>query len=173
MNTSDVIYMQTELMLALQSCLKKDYSEKNQLKQIDLMRMILEINQDVIVHGISKLEDYQSNAMSFSMLSRGLKLVRGGIEPQVIESILLNTAFANDVDLLESLLVMEGAISIQTLRSPGVTMELLLSYFSFNLQDVLKKSLQDLKLNFSEPLHMKEMEELLENRDLQKGKVDS
>ena len=49
--------MQTELMLALQSCLKKDYSEKNQLKQIDLMRMILEINQDVIVHGISKLED--------------------------------------------------------------------------------------------------------------------
>ena len=173
MNTSDVIYMQTELMLALQSCLKKDYSEKNQLKQIDLMRMILEINQDVIVRGISKLEDYQSNAMSFSMLSRGLKLVRGGIEPQVIESILLNTAFANDVDLLESLLVMEGAISIQTLRSPGVTMELLLSYFSFNLQDVLKKSLQDLKLNFSEPLHMKEMEELLENRDLQKGKVDS
>ena len=158
--------MQTELMLALQSCLKKDYSEKNQLKQIDLMRMILEINQDVIVHGISKLEDYQSNAMSFSMLSRGLKLVRGGIEPQVIESILLNTAFANDVDLLESLLVMEGVISIQTLRSPGVTMELLLSYFSFNLQDVLRKSLQDLKLNFSEPLNMKEMEELLGNRDL-------
>ena len=158
--------MQTELMLALQNCLKKDYSEKNQLKQIDLMRMILEINQDVIVHGISKLEDYQSNAMSFSMLSRGLKLVRGGIEPQVIESILLNTAFANDVDLLESLLIMEGVISIQTLRSPGVTMELLLSYFSFNLQDVLRKSLQDLKLNFSEPLNMKEMEELLGNRDL-------
>ena len=158
--------MQTELMLALQSCLKKDYSEKNQLKQIDLMRMILEINQDVIVHGISKLEDYQSNAMSFPMLSRGLKLVRGGIEPQVIESILLNTAFANDVDLLESLLIMEGVISIQTLRSPGVTMELLLSYFSFNLQDVLRKSLQDLKLNFSEPLNMKEMEELLGNRDL-------
>ena len=165
--------MQTELMLALQSCLKKDYSEKNQLKQIDLMRMILEINQDVIVHGISKLEDYQSNAMSFSMLSRGLKLVRGGIEPQVIESILLNTAFANDVDLLESLLIMEGVISIQTLRSPGVTMELLLSYFSFNLQDVLRKSLQDLKLNFSEPLNMKEMEELLGNRHLQKGKADS
>ena len=158
--------MQTELMLALQSCLKKDYSEKNQLKQIDLMRMILEINQDVIVHGISKLEDYRSNAMSFPMLSRGLKLVRGGIEPQVIESILLNTAFANDVDLLESLLIMEGVISIQTLRSPGVTMELLLSYFSFNLQDVLRKSLQDLKLNFSEPLNMKEMEELLGNRDL-------
>ena len=100
------------------------------------------------------------------MLSRGLKLVRGGIEPQVIESILLNTAFANDVDLLESLLIMEGVISIQTLRSPGVTMELLLSYFSFNLQDVLRKSLQDLKLNFSEPLNMKEMEELLGNRDL-------
>ena len=173
MNTSDVIYMQTELMLALQSCLKKDYSEKNQLKQIDMLRMMLEINQDIVSYGISKIEDYENKTKIFPMLHKGLKLVRGGIEPQVIESILLNTAFANDVDLLESLLVMEGAISIQTLRSPGVTMELLLSYFSFNLQDVLKKSLQDLKLNFSEPLHMKEMEELLENRDLQKGKVDS
>lgn len=156
--------MQTEIMLALQSCLKKDYSEKNQLQQIDMMRMILEINQDVIVHGISKLEDYQSNTMSFPMLSRGLKLVRGGIEPQVIESILLNTAFANDVDLLESLLVMEGVISIQLLRSPDVTRELLLSYFSFNLQDILRKSLQDLKLNFSQPMNAKEIEKLLKDQ---------
>jgi hypothetical protein len=156
--------MQTEIMLALQSCLKKDYSEKNQLKQIDMMRMILEINQDVIVHGISKLEDYQSNTMGFPMLSRGLKLVRGGIEPQVIESILLNTAFANDVDLLESLLVMEGVISIQLLRSPNVTRELLLSYFSFNLQDILRKSLQDLKLNFSQPMNAKEIEKLLKDQ---------
>ena len=42
---------------------------------------------------------------------------------------------------LESLLVMEGVISIQTLRSPGVTIELLLSYFSFNLQDNVRKNL--------------------------------
>ncbi len=155
--------MQTEIMLALQSCLKKDYSEKNQLKQTDMLRMILEINQDVVVHGICKLEDCQNSAMAFPMLNRGLKLVRGGMEPQVIEAILLNTALANDVDLLESLLVIEGVNSIQTLRSPDETRELLLSYFSFNLQDNLRKSLQDLKLNCSEPLSMKEVEKLLED----------
>jgi len=156
--------MQTEIMLALQGCLKKDYSEKNQLRQTDMLRMMLKINQDVVIHGISKLEDYENSTTNFPMLCKGLKLVRGGMEPQVIESILLNTAFANDVDLLESLLVIDGVISIQMLRSPDVTRELLLSYFSFNLQDDLKKSLQDLKLNFSEPLDMKEIEKLLGNQ---------
>ncbi len=155
--------MQTEIMLALQGYLKKDYSEKNQLKQIDMLRMMLKINQDVVIHGISKLEDYENSTTNFPMLCKGLKLVRGGEEPQVIESILLNTAFANDVDLLESLLVIDGVISIQMLRSPDVTRELLLSYFSFSLQDDLKKSLQDLKLNSSEPLDRKEIEKLLGN----------
>ena len=153
--------MQTEIMLSLWGNLKKDYSEKNQLEQIKMLRMILEINQDVIVHGISKLEEYENASTIFPMLCRGLKLVRGGIEPQVIESILLNTAFANDVDLLESLLVIDGVLSIQMLCSPDVTRELLLSYFSFGLQDNLRKSLQDLRLNGSEPLNMAEIEKLL------------
>ncbi len=51
--------------------------------------------------------------------------------------------------------------TIQILRSPDVTRELLLSYFSFNLQDDLRKSLQDLKLNCSEPLNMAEIEKLM------------
>ena len=153
--------MQTEIMLALWGNLKKDYSEKNQLKQIDMFRMVLEINQDVVVHGISKLEDYEKDTAVFPLLCRGLKLVRGGIEPQVIESILLNAAFTNDVDLLESLLVIDGVISIQILRSPDVTRELLLSYFSFNLEDDLRKSLEDLKINFSKPLDMAEIEKLM------------
>lgn len=156
--------MQTEIMIALQSCLKKDYSEKNQLKQMDMLRMMLEINQDIVGYGISRIEDYENKTMIFPMFCRGIKLVRAGLEPQVIESILLNSAFANDVDLLESLLVIEGVISIQMLRSPDVTRELLLSYFSFNLQDNLRKNLQDLKLNFSEPLNMKEIEKLLEDQ---------
>lgn len=153
--------MQTEIMLALQGSLKKDYSAKNQLKQIDMIRMMLEINQNVVVHGISKLEDYQNNTTIFPILFRGLKLVRNGMEPQVIESILLNAALANDVDLLESLLVIDGVISIQMLRSPDVTREILLSYFSFNLQDELRRNLQDLKMNFCEPLDMNEVEKLL------------
>ncbi len=164
--------MQTEIMLALQGCLKKDYSEKNQLKQIDMLRMMLKINQDVAIHGISKLEHYENSTTNFPMLCKGLKLVRGGMEPQIIESILLNTAFANDVDLLESLLVIDGVISIQMLRSPDETRELLLSYFSFSLQDDLKKSLQDLKLNPSEPLDRKEIEKLLGNRGTEALEID-
>lgn len=153
--------MQTEVMFALQNCLKKDYSEKNQLKQIGIIRIMLEINQDVIANGISRLENYQSHSMSYPMLSKGLELVRGGLEPQAIETMLLNTAIANDVDLLESLLIIEGVISIQLLCSPDVTRELLISYFSFDMQDVLRKSLNDLKLNFIEPLNMKEIEKML------------
>ncbi|MDE6567027.1 MAG: hypothetical protein K2K70_04740 [Lachnospiraceae bacterium] len=153
--------MQTEIMLALWGNLKKDYTETNQLKQIDMLRMMLEINQDVVVQGISKLENYENDSAIFPLLCRGLKLVRGGMEPQAIESILLNTAFANDVDLLESLLVIDGVISIQIQRSPDVTKELLLSYFSFNLQNNLRKSLEDLKINSSEPLDMAEIEKLI------------
>lgn len=156
--------MQTEIMLALQSNLKKDYTENNQLKQIDMLRMMLEINQAVVVHGISTLEDYENSTLIFPMLYRGLKLVRGGIEPQVIESVLLNNALANDVDLLESLLIIEGVISIQMLRSPDVTRELLLSHFLFDMQDNIRKSLQDLKINFSEPLNRTEIEKLLEGQ---------
>lgn len=84
-------------------------------------------------------------------------MVRGGMESQVIESILLNAAFANDVDLLESLLVIDRAILIEMLRSSDVTREMRLSYFSFNLQNSFRKIQQDLKMNFSEPLDMKEV----------------
>lgn len=84
-------------------------------------------------------------------------MVRGGMESQVIESILLNVVFANDVDLLESLLVIDGAILIEMLRSSDVTRKMWLSYFSFNLQDSFRKIQQDLKMNFSEPLDMKEV----------------
>lgn len=158
--------MQTEIMLALQSCLNKDYSDKNQLKQIELLRLMLEINQEVIGRGISVLEDYESRTVIFPMLCRGLKLVKSGMEPQVIVSILLNTAFANDIDLLESLLVMEGVISIQMLQAPEVTRELLLSYFRFSLQDILRKKLNDLNINSSEPLSREEVEKLLEKQYL-------
>ena len=51
--------MKTEIMLALYRYLKKDFSEKNQLKQIQMLRTILEINQNVVREGISKIEDYE------------------------------------------------------------------------------------------------------------------
>ena len=155
--------MKTEIMLALYRYLKKDFSEKNQLKQIQMLRTILEINQNVVREGISKIEDYEYNIINFPMLGKGLTLVREGQEPQVIESILINTAFANDVDLLESLLVLEGVSSIQMLRPADVTKELLLSYFSFNMHDHLRRNLQDLKIDFSQPLNKSELRKILED----------
>lgn len=155
--------MKTEIMLALYRYLKKDFSKKNQLKQIQMLRTILEINQNVVREGISKIEDYEYNIINFPMLGKGLTLVREGQEPQVIESILINTAFANDVDLLESLLVLEGVSSIQMLRPADVTKELLLSYFSFNMQDHLRRNLQDLKIDFSQPLNKNELRKILED----------
>ena len=155
--------MKTEIILALYRYLKKDFSEKNQLKQIQMLRTILEINQHVVREGISKIEDYEYNIINFPMLGKGLTLVREGQEPQVIESILINTAFANDVDLLESLLVLEGVSSIQMLRPADVTKELLLSYFSFNMQDHLRRNLQDLKIDFSQPLNKNELRKILED----------
>lgn len=159
--------MQAEIMFALQNCLKKDYSEENQLRQIDIIRIMLEINQEVKGNGISKIENYQGHYMSYPMLSKGLELVRSGLEPKVIETILLNTAIANDMDLLESLLLIEGIISIQMLHSPSVTRELLLSYFSFDMQNILRESLNDLKLNLIEPLNMNEVEKMLKNHSSQ------
>ena len=51
--------MQIETMLALQSGLRKDDYGRNQLGQIDLVRLILEMNQDVNRYGLCKLEDYE------------------------------------------------------------------------------------------------------------------
>lgn len=153
--------MRMDIILALQSHLKKDYSEENQYKQAEMIDLILEINQAVICSGIGKLEDYEHKTRMFPMLFRGLKLVRSGVEPQIIESILLNIALANNIDLLESLLVIEGVSSIQILRSPDLTKELVLSYFSFPVQDQVRERLQHVKLNSSEPLTRKEVEKLL------------
>ena len=157
--------MHIDIMLALHSNLKKDYSQKNQYRQTDLLQMILEINQDVICHGIGILEDYENKTMHFPLLYRGLKLVRNGVEPQDIESILLHMAFANNVDLLESLLVIEGVGSIQTLRSPDLTKELLFSYFHFSVQDHLRKRLQHFKLKCCEVLNNEEVEMLLKDQE--------
>lgn len=153
--------MQIETMLALQSVLKRDASLENQYRQADMLEMILEINQDVVCHGLCQLEDYESKICAFPMLRKGLSLVRGGIEPQVVESVLLHMAFANQMDLLESLLVMEGVCSIQMLRPVNLTKELLLSYFTFEVQDDFSRRLQHFKMNVCEPLSKKEIEHLL------------
>ncbi len=116
------------------------------------------------MHGIARLEEYVRDTAFSPMLRKGLNLVRAGMEPHIIESILLNTAVANDADLLESLIITEGVISIQILCSPDVTMELLLSYFSFDSQEQLREELREIKINRAVPLSTEEVEKLLSNR---------
>lgn len=156
--------MQIETMLALQSGLRKDDYGRNQLEQIDLVRLILEMNQDVNRYGLCKLEDYESRTVLYPLLDRGLRLVRGGVEPQVMESVLLHMAFANDLDLLESLLVLEGVCSIQMLRPADLTKELLLSFFTFEVQEECRNSLRQMQIDSCEALRKEEIEKLLKNQ---------
>ncbi len=153
--------MKLETMLALRRCLKRDDSKENQQKQANMLKGILKINQEVFVSGIAVIEIYEDSAEIAPMLSYGLKLVRRGMEPQMIESILLNAAIANETDLLESLLVMDGVQSIQMRQGPDITRELLLSYFDFQTQERIRKGIKDLRLNSGEPLGMAEVGELL------------
>ncbi len=80
-------------------------------KVLELVLQILDINQKVIVKGLEILEKYSSGC---PILGRGLSLVRDGLEPDYIETILLNTAISNNIDLLTALVVMEGVYAIQT-----------------------------------------------------------
>lgn len=159
--------MRTETMLAIYDNLKKDHSQKQQQKQIRLLQTILKVNQDVTRQGLSVIENCEQETAEFPMLWKGLQLARNGMEPRDIESILLNTAFANEVDLMESLLIIDGVYCIQTMRSPDTTMEWLLSHFCFPAQEQLTQCLQDQKLSCCRPLSRAEIEELLKGQDAQ------
>ena len=158
--------MQTETMLALQSCLKRDESKENQTRQMCLVRMILKINQDVVRKGLMQIEHYKSETADFPMLWKGLTLVRGGMEPQDVVSILRNMAVANQVDLLESLLVIDGVQSIQYMRFPDQTKEWLFSHFHVSMHQQLTMCLKDLDIDAWKPLcgvlSKEEIEKLLE-----------
>lgn len=156
--------MRTDTTLAMMNMLKRDYSEESQLKQFGTVRQLLKINQDVIVHGIAVLEEYVRDTAFSPLLCKGLKLVWAGIEPRVTEAVLVNTALANDMDLLESLLITEGVISIQTANPPGITTELLLSYFTFDIQEQLEKSLEELRIKRTYPLSAEEVKQLLNSQ---------
>lgn len=110
----------------------KDNSIENQKKVLELVRQILDLNQKVIVEGIGIFENYNSGC---PILDRGLRLVRDGVEPDYIETILLNTAITNNIDRLTALVTIEGVNAIQTARSPYITREILKSYFTFEFEN--------------------------------------
>lgn len=150
------------LCTIINSNLPKDYSLANQKKVLKIVLLILDINQKVIKKGISMFEDYCSQ---YSVLDKGLQLIRMGLEPSIIETLLLNTVIVNNIDLLTSLVIIEGVHDIQTAQSPYVTKELLKSYFTLEFdaefEDECVKS--NLKINNSQVISAKEVAQLIDS----------
>lgn len=155
--------MQTFTSLAMHSYLHSEYTAEEQLKHISLISMILQINQDVCTSGISALERYVDDEKIPFLLKKGLYLVWSGIEPQIVENVLLNIALTNKLDLLLSLLIIEAVLSIQQRHSPDITKELLLSYFKIEVVDEIEQRTAKLEHNFSEPLNKEQIQELLKH----------
>lgn len=150
------------LSILLNHC--SDNSVIDQKGKLDLFSFILEINQKVVTNGLSILEEYETDAYKIPILSRGISLIRKGIDPDTIESILLNMAIINHIDLLTSLLVLEGTLSIQILRPPHVTKELLLSFFGLDYIDYIDRESDKsgLQINRMDPLSTEEIHTLID-----------
>ena len=153
--------MKEQILCALHSTnIPKEYSLENQKRVLKIVLQILELNQNVIVKGLGILEQYSSGC---PILDRGLRLVRDGLEPDYIETILLNTAIANNIDLLTVLVVMEGVYAIQTIQPPYITRELLKSYFTFEFEKEFDSGINssNIKLNDVQSLNAKEIAQLV------------
>lgn len=147
----------------INSNLPKDYSMKNQKEILNLAFLILDINQRVIKEGIGIFEDYCSH---YQLLDKGLQLIRMGFDPELTESLLFNTVVINGIDLLTSLVTIEGVHGIQTAQPPYITKELLKSYFALNFDAEFEAEYakRDQKADNFEPISAKKVTALIESQ---------
>ena len=147
----------------INSNLPKDYSRKNQKEILKLAFLILDINQRVLKEGIGIFEDYCSH---YQLLDKGLQLIRMGFDPELTETLLLNTAVINDIDLLTSLVTIEGVYGIQTAQPPYITKELLKSYFAlnFDIEFEAEYAKNNNKTDSFQIISAKEVAELIESQ---------
>ena len=133
--TGGTYKMEVNTFLAIENRLNCNDTIDEQKKYVPLIIEILKINQEVIKEGLSALEKHiQDDKLPF-LLKKGLRLIHYAMEPQIIETILLNTAIVNCIDGLTALICLDGALSIQRMYSPDITKELLCSYLSPDLSD--------------------------------------
>lgn len=114
----------------------KDYSQENQKKALQLAMHILHISRLTRREGLTVLSDLETG---YPVLDRGLCLVLRGVEPEIVESVLLNTMLTNQMDLLTGLLIIEGVKDIQSGLNPGIIKDLLKSYFTFSFEDAFEQ----------------------------------
>lgn len=147
----------------INSNLPKDYSWKNQKEILKLAFLILDINQRVIKEGIGIFEDYCSH---YQLLDKGLQLIRMGLDPELTETLLFNTAVINDIDLLTSLVTIEGVHGIHTAQPPYITKELLKSYFAlnFDIEFEAEYAKTDQKTENIQTISAKEVAELIDSQ---------
>ena len=108
--------MEVNTFLAIKDRLNYNDTIDEQRKYVLLIIEILKINQEVIKEGLPALEKHiQDDKLPF-LLKKGLSLVHYAMEPQMIETILLNIAIVNCMDGLTALICLDGALSIQMTR---------------------------------------------------------
>ncbi|MCH5344914.1 MAG: hypothetical protein J1E64_12840 [Acetatifactor sp.] len=157
--------MEVSTFLAMESRLNYVDTIEEQRKFSPLITEILKINQEVVKEGLSALEKYIRDDKLPILLRKGLRLVHYAVEPQIIETILLNTAIVNHMDGLTALICMDGVLSIQKMCSPDITKELLFSYLRLDILEEVNKEVGKLKLDSSTPLSAEELQKLLNSAE--------
>ncbi len=153
--------MEVNTFLAIKDRLNCSDTIDEQRKYVPMIIEILKINQEVVKEGLSALEKHiQDDKLPF-LLKKGLGLVRYAMEPQIIETILLNIAIVNCMDGLTALICLDGTLSIQRMYSPDITKELLCSYLSLAVSDELNVEAGKLKLDGGSPLSTEELQKIL------------
>lgn len=157
--------MEVSTFLAIESRLNYVDTIEEQRKFSPLIVEILKINQEVVKEGLSALEKYIQDDKLPILLRKGLRLVHYAMEPQIIETILLNTAIVNHMDGLTALICLDGVLSIQKMCSPDITKELLFSYLRLDILDEVNKEVGKLKMDSSTPLSAEELQKLLNSAE--------
>lgn len=152
------------LQTLIQCSSERDFSEKNQQECFELVKIIIIINQNLNKDGIKILDEYISNTkIKYPVLKRGLSLIKLGVEPKYIESILLNTIIINKTDFLASLIILEGISLILQNEAPHITKQILKSFFLLEFDTYFETEFanSNIKINDIQVLSEKEIQELL------------
>lgn len=134
--------MEITTFITMEERLENRISTDNREVHSSLVKKMLKINEEVVQNGLAVLEEFEMDESLPYMLTLGLRLVHYGAEPQIVETILLNTALVNNIDLLTSLLIMDAVLAIQKMYAPEITKELLLSYFRHDVKGKIEKELE-------------------------------
>lgn len=137
-------------------------SKQEQQQAVELAVFLMRIHKQVRQQGIGILEDVPAEN---PLLARGFALVRMGMEPELVERVLLTSLVFHSAQLRQGLLVIEGILAIQTGQSLEVTKELLKAYLPFVSAEQFEQKLRENEIiSSSSMLSQKEVSRLLREK---------